>query len=217
MEKDKKKYVLKIIKNLKETFGYIKCPLKFSNPFEILVAVILSAQCTDERVNKITESLFKKYKRLQDYANADISEFENRIKSAGFFRNKAKNIIKSAQMVLRLYDGQVPQTMEELLKLPGVARKTANVVLGHAFCKAEGIAVDTHVIRIANLLKLTKYENPVKIEKDLMAIVPKQYWINFSLLIQTLGRKVCKARNPNHAACPLNKFCPSVKKSVPTE
>ncbi|MDR0398724.1 endonuclease III [Candidatus Endomicrobiellum devescovinae] len=217
MEKDKKKYVLKIIKNLKETFGYIKCPLKFSNPFEILVAVILSAQCTDERVNKITESLFKKYKRLQDYANADISEFENRIKSAGFFRNKAKNIIKSAQMVLRLYDGQVPQTMEELLKLPGVARKTANVVLGHAFCKAEGIAVDTHVIRIANLLKLTKYENPVKIEKDLMAIVPKQYWINFSLLIQTLGRKVCKARNPNHAACPLNKICPSVKKSVPTE
>ncbi|MDR2818454.1 MAG: endonuclease III [Endomicrobium sp.] len=217
MEKDKKKYVLKIIKNLKETFGYIKCPLKFSNPFEILVAVILSAQCTDERVNKITESLFKKYKRLQDYANADISEFENRIKSAGFFRNKAKNIIKSAQMVLRLYDGQVPQTMEELLKLPGVARKTANVVLGHAFCKAEGIAVDTHVIRIANLLKLTKYENPVKIEKDLMAMVPKQYWINFSLLIQTLGRKVCKARNPNHAACPLNKICPSVKKSVPTE
>lgn len=217
MEKDKKKYVLKIIKNLKETFGYIKCPLKFSNPFEILVAVILSAQCTDERVNKITESLFKKYKHLQDYANADISEFENRIKSAGFFRNKAKNIIKSAQMVLRLYDGQVPQTMEELLKLPGVARKTANVVLGHAFCKAEGIAVDTHVIRIANLLKLTKYENPVKIEKDLMAIVPKQYWINFSLLIQTLGRKVCKARNPNHAACPLNKICPSVKKSVPTE
>jgi endonuclease-3 len=217
MEKDKKKYVLKIIKNLKETFGYIKCPLKFSNPFEILVAVILSAQCTDERVNKITESLFKKYKRLQDYANADISEFENCIKTAGFFRNKAKNIIKSAQMVLRLYDGQVPQTMEELLKLPGVARKTANVVLGHAFCKAEGIAVDTHAIRIANLLKLTKYENPVKIEKDLMAIVPKQYWINFSLLIQTLGRKVCKARNPNHAACPLNKICPSVKKSVPTE
>ena len=216
MEKDKKKYVLKIIKNLKET-DYIKCPLKFSNPFELLIAVILSAQCTDERVNKITQNLFKKYKRLQDYANADISEFESCIKSVGFFRNKAKSIIKSAQMVLRLYDGQVPQTMEELLKLPGVARKTANVVLGHAFCKAEGIAVDTHVIRIANLLKLTKYENPVKIEKDLMLIVPKQYWTNFSLLIQTLGRKVCKARNPNHEACPLNKICPSVKKSVPTE
>ncbi|MDR1104439.1 MAG: endonuclease III [Endomicrobium sp.] len=216
MEKDKKKYVLKIIKILKETFGYIKCPLKFSNPFELLVAVILSAQCTDERVNKVTENLFKKYKKLQDYADADIYEFENYIRSAGFFRNKAKNIIKSAQMVLNLYDGKVPQTMEELVKLPGVARKTANVVLGHAFCKAEGIAVDTHVIRIANLLKLTKYENPVKIEKDLMTIVPKQYWTNFSLLIQTLGRKVCKARNPNHAACPLNKICPSAKKSVPT-
>ncbi|MDR2351524.1 MAG: endonuclease III [Endomicrobium sp.] len=212
MEKDKKKYVLKIIKNLKETFGYIKCPLRFSNPFELLVAVILSAQCTDERVNKITENLFKKYKSLQDYANAAISEFESCIKSAGFFRNKAKSIIKSAQMILRLYDGEVPQTMEDLLKLPGVARKTANVILGHAyFCKVEGIAVDTHVIRIANLLKLTKYKNPVKIEKDLMLIVSKQHWTNFSLLIQTLGRNVCKARNPNHAACPLNKICPSVK------
>jgi endonuclease-3 len=215
MEKDKKKYVLKIIKNLSGTFDYIKCPLKFSSPFELLVAVILSAQCTDERVNKITRNLFKKYKQLQDYANVDIFEFESYIKSAGFFRNKAKSIIKSAQMVLRLYDGEVPQTMEGLLKLPGVARKTANVVLGHAFCKAEGIAVDTHVIRIANLLKLTKYENPVKIEKDLMLIVPKQYWTNFSLLIQTLGRKICKARNPNHADCPLNKTCPSAKKSVP--
>jgi endonuclease-3 len=217
MEKDKKKYVLKIIKILKGTFDYIKCPLNFSNPFELLVGVILSAQCSDERVNKIIENLFKKYKCLQDYANANISEFESCIKSAGFFRSKAKNIIKSAQMVLRLYDGQVPQTMKELLKLPGVARKTANVVLGHAFCKAEGIAVDTHVIRIANLLKLTKYENPVKIERDLILIVPKQYWTNFSLLIQILGRKVCKARNPNHAACPLNKICPFVKKSVLTE
>jgi endonuclease-3 len=217
MEKDKKKYVLKIIKILKETFGYIKCPLKFSNPFELLVAVILSAQCTDERVKKVTENLFKKYKKLQDYADADIYEFENCIRSAGFFRNKAKNIIKSAQMVLNLYDGKVPQTMEELLKLPGVARKTANVVLGHAFCKAEGIAVDTHVIRIANLLKLTRHENPVKIEKDLMAIVPREHWTNFSLLIQSLGRRICKARNPNHTACPLNKICPSVKKSVPME
>jgi endonuclease-3 len=217
MEKDKKKYVLKIIKILKETFGYIKCPLKFSNPFELLVAVILSAQCTDERVKKVTENLFKKYKKLQDYADADIYEFENCIRSAGFFRNKAKNIIKSAQMVLNLYDGKVPQTMEELLKLPGVARKTANVVLGHAFCKAEGIAVDTHVIRIANLLKLTRHENPVKIEKDLMAIVPREHWTNFSALIQSLGRRICKARNPNHTACPLNKICPSVKKSVPME
>jgi endonuclease-3 len=214
MKKDKKKYVLKIIKNLKKTFGYIKCPIKFSNPFELLVAVILSAQCNDKRVNKITEDLFKKYKCLQDYANADISKFESYIKSAGFFRNKAKNIIKSAQMILKLYNDKVPQTMIELLRLPGVARKTANVILGHAFCKAEGIAVDTHVIRIANLLKLTKHKNPVKIEKDLMTIVPKQYWINFSLLIQTLGKKICKARKPNHTDCLLNKICPFVKKST---
>jgi endonuclease-3 len=209
--KKDKKYVLKIIKNLKEVFGYIKCPIKFSNPFELLVAVILSAQCSDERVNRITKDLFKKYKRLQDYANADISKLESCIKSAGFFRNKAKNIIKSAQMILRLYDDKVPQTMIELLKLPGVARKTANVILGHAFCKTEGIAVDTHVIRISNLLKLTKHKNPVKVEKDLMMIIPKQHWINFSLLIQALGKRICKARKPNHENCLLNKICPSVK------
>jgi endonuclease-3 len=212
--KDKKKYVVKVIKVLKESFGDIKCPLKFSNPFELLVAVILSAQCRDERVNKITEVLFKQYKSLQDYANADISKLENCIKSAGFFRSKAKSIIKSAQMVLRLYDGKCPQTMEGLIKLPGVARKTANVVLGHAFCKAEGIAVDTHVIRIAILLKLTNRENPVKIERDLMEIVPNQYWIEISLLIQALGRRICKARNPNHNECPLNKICPSAKKAI---
>ncbi|MDR2399063.1 MAG: endonuclease III [Endomicrobium sp.] len=215
--KDKKKYVVKVIKVLKESFGDIKCPLKFSNPFELLVAVILSAQCRDERVNKITEVLFKQYKSLQDYANADISKLENCIKSAGFFRSKAKSIIKSAQMVLRLYDGKCPQTMEGLIKLPGVARKTANVVLGHAFCKAEGIAVDTHVIRIAILLKLTNRENPVKIERDLMEIVPNQYWIEISLLIQALGRRICKARNPNHNECPLNKICPSAKKAITTQ
>jgi endonuclease-3 len=174
--------------------------------------VILSAQCTDERVNKVTEKLFKRYKNLQDYADADIFELENSIKSVGFFRNKAKNIIKSSQMLLDLYDGKVPQTMKELLKLPGVGRKTANVVLEHAFNKAEGIAVDTHVIRIASLLKLTKVEDPIKIEKDLMIVVPKKYWLEFSLLVQTLGKKFCKARIPNHLDCPLNKICPSVKK-----
>jgi endonuclease-3 len=216
MEKDKKKYVLKIVKILRDTYGNIKCPLKFSNPFELLVAVILSAQCTDERVNKVTENLFKKYKKLQEYADADMYEFENCIRSAGFFRDKAKSIIKSAQMVMSLYDGKVPKTMEELIKLPGVARKTANVVLGHAFGKTEGIAVDTHVIRISNLLKLTKQKDPVKIEKDLMSIVPRKDWIDFSLLIQTLGRRICKARTPNHKDCPLNRICPSAKKVAPT-
>jgi endonuclease-3 len=212
MGKDKKRYALKIIKILRETYENIKCPLKFSNPFELLTAVILSAQCNDERVNKVTEKLFKKYKYLNDYAKANIFEFETFIKSAGFFRNKAKNIIKSAQMILSLYDGRVPQTMEDLIKLPGVARKTANVVLGHAFDKTEGIAVDTHVIRIANLLKLTKHKDPVKIENDLMRVVPKKDWVEFSLLIQTLGRRVCKARNPSHTNCPLNKICLSSKK-----
>jgi endonuclease-3 len=209
MVRNKKQYALKIIKILEKDLGQVKCALNFSTPFELLTAVILSAQCTDERVNKITKNLFKVYKDTADYANADSLEFENHIKSAGFFRNKAKNIIKSAKLIMNTHNGAVPRTMEELLKLPGVARKTANVVLGVAFGKAAGIAVDRHVIRIANLLKLTKYDNPVKIEEDLMKIVPKQYWIKCSFYIQTLGRRVCKARNPNHEICPLNKICPS--------
>ncbi|MDR3253565.1 MAG: endonuclease III [Endomicrobium sp.] len=209
MVKNKKDYTLKIINILDKNYEFVKCALNFSNPFELLVATILSAQCTDERVNKITEELFKKYENVKDYADADIAELENYIKSAGFFRNKAKNIINSAKLIMERYNGSVPQTMEELLKLPGVARKTANVVLGSAFGKAEGIAVDTHVIRISNLLKLTKYDDPVKIEKDLMEIVPGKYWIKFSFMIQTLGRRICKARNPNHVVCPLNNICPS--------
>jgi endonuclease-3 len=212
MEKNKKEYAVRIIKILEKDYGYVKCALNFSSPFELLTATILSAQCTDERVNKVTENLFKRYKNVEDYANADILELENYIKSAGFFRNKAKNIIKSAQMIINKYNGDVPQTMEELLELSGVARKTANVVLGSAFGKSEGIAVDTHVIRIANLLKLTEYDDPVKIEKDLMKIIPKKYWMSFSFLIQTLGRRICKARNPDHVVCPLNEICPSSQK-----
>lgn len=209
MEKNKKEYTLKIIKILEKDFGEVKCALNFSTPFELLVAVILSAQCTDERVNKVTENIFKRYKNVNDYAKADIFELENHIRSTGFFRNKAKNIIRSAKLIINNCNGIVPQTMEELLILPGVARKTANVVLGSAFSRAEGIAVDTHVIRIAKLLKLTKYDDPVKIEKDLMKIVPKKYWIKFSFYIQTLGRRICKARNPNHITCTLNKICPA--------
>jgi endonuclease-3 len=212
MEKNKKEYAIKIIKILERNYGNARCALDFSNPFELLTATILSAQCTDERVNKVTENLFKRYKNVEDYANADVFELENYIKSAGFFRNKAKNIIKSARLVISKYNGNVPQTMEELLELSGVARKTANVVLGTAFGKAEGIAVDTHVIRIANLLKLTEHSDPIKIEKDLMEIIPKKYWVNFSFLIQTLGRRICKARNPAHTVCPLDKICPSPRK-----
>ncbi len=212
MERNKKEYAVRIIKILEEDYGHVKCALNFSSPFELLTAAILSAQCTDERVNKVTENLFKRYKSVEDYANADILELENYIKSVGFFRNKGKNIIKSAQMVINKYNGDVPQTMEELLELSGVARKTANVVLVSAFGKSEGIAVDTHVIRITNLLELTEYDDPVKIEKDLMKIVPKKYWMNFSFMIQTLGRRICKARNPVHVFCSLNKICPLLQK-----
>ncbi|MDR1522370.1 MAG: endonuclease III [Endomicrobium sp.] len=213
MINNKKNYVLEIINILKKHFGVkLKCALNFSNPLELLVAVILSAQCTDERVNKITGELFNKYKTLDDYADANISSFAKDIKSAGFFRNKAKNIVKSANLIRDLYGGIVPDSMHQLIKLPGVARKTANVVLGSAYSKCEGIAVDTHVIRITNLLKLTTNVDPVKIENDLMKVVPKKYWINFSFYIQSLGRTICKARNPNHGICPLNKICPSATK-----
>ncbi|MCL1972828.1 MAG: endonuclease III [Endomicrobia bacterium] len=206
---DKKKYVSNIIKILEKEYGDVEVALEFKKPYELLFATILSAQCTDERVNKVTSELFKKYRTLDDYANADISEFEKDIRSTGFFRNKAKNIIGSAKIILEKHGGKVPRTMEELLELPGVARKTANIVLSAAFGKYEGMAVDTHVIRISNLLKITKYEDPVKIERDLMKVVPRENWKNFSLLIQTLGRRVCKARRPEHAICPLNKICPS--------
>jgi endonuclease-3 len=205
----KKDYVLQIIEFLYKSYQPVKCNLNFSSPFELLTAVILSAQCTDERVNKITESLFKRYKNVDEYANASASEFEGYIKSAGFFRIKTKNIIKSAYLIASKHNGSVPQTMKKLLELPGVARKTANVVLGTIFNKSEGIAVDTHVIRIANLLKLTKHDDPNIIEKKLMRIIPKKHWINFSFLIQTLGKKTCKAKIQNHTVCPIKAICPS--------
>lgn len=209
MQKTKKEYVLQIIRILDKEYEGVDIALQFSTPFELLTATILSAQCTDIRVNIVTKTLFKKYKTIKDYANANQSEFENDIRSTGFFRNKAKNIINCAKIILNKYNGKVPQTMEELTKLPGIGRKTANIVLSSGFGKYEGIAVDTHVIRITNLLKLTKHKDPEKIEKDLMEIVPKKRWKEFSFLIQTLGRRVCKARNPKHSACPLNKICPS--------
>jgi endonuclease-3 len=209
MENNEKDYVLQIIEILYKSYQPIKCNLNFSTPFELLIAVILSAQCTDERVNKVTKTLFKRYKNVGEYANADTSEFESYVKSAGFFKIKTKNIIRSAYLIANRHNGNVPRTMEELLDLPGVARKTANVVLGTAFNKSEGIAVDTHVMRITNLLKLTKHYGPSAIEKKLMRIVPKKHWINFPFLIQTLGRKVCKSRIQNHTICPIRAICPS--------
>ena len=203
----KQEKVNKIIKILDKEYGDVDIALNFSNVFELMVATILSAQCTDKRVNIVTSTLFKKYKTVKDYANADLKEFENDIKSTGFYRNKAKNIIETANIVLSKFNGVVPKTMEELTTLKGVARKTANIVLGSGYGINVGIAVDTHVIRLTNLIGLSKNSDPKKIEKDLMKIIPKKYWKNISFTIQTLGRRVCIARRPKCDICPVNKLC----------
>ena len=210
----KQEKVNKIIKILDKEYGDVDIALNFSNVFELMVATILSAQCTDKRVNIVTYTLFKKYKTIKDYANADLKEFENDIKSTGFYRNKAKNIIETANIVLNKFDGVVPKTMEELTTLKGVARKTANIVLGSGYGINVGIAVDTHVIRLTNLIGLSKNSDPKKIEQDLMKIIPKKYWKNISFMIQTLGRRVCIARRPKCDICPVNKLCNYYNKKV---
>ena len=210
----KQEKVNKIIKILDKEYGDVDIALNFSNVFELMVATILSAQCTDKRVNIVTSTLFKKYKTIKDYADADLKEFENDIKSTGFYRNKAKNIIETANIVLNKFDGVVPKTMEELTTLKGVARKTANIVLGSGYGINVGIAVDTHVIRLTNLIGLSKNSDPKKIEKDLMKIIPKKYWKNISFMIQTLGRRVCIARRPKCDICPVNKLCNYYNKKV---
>ncbi|MDR2772631.1 MAG: endonuclease III [Elusimicrobiota bacterium] len=200
-----------VINLLKQRYKNVEIALQYSNPFELLAATILSAQCTDEQVNKVTAVLFKKYRSIEAYAQADPAEMEVIVHSAGFFRNKTKNIINTAKIIVDKFGGKVPETMEDLTTLPGVARKTANIVLGHCFRKTEGIAVDTHVIRISRLLALTEEKDPVKIEKDLINLVLPQNRLEFSLLIQTLGRQVCKATRPQCPHCPLLLLCPSAK------
>lgn len=199
--------IKKIIEILQKEYPDAKTALKFSNPLEILVATILSAQCTDERVNKVTAELFKKYKTVDDYANANIKKFEQEIKSTGFYKMKAKNIINAAKMIKEKFNGKVPDNMEDLLKLPGVARKTANVVLGNAYGKVEGIVVDTHVRRLSYRIGLTKNTDPNKIEQDLMKIVPKDKWFIFSYLLIDHGRKICTARKPLCDKCVIEKLC----------
>lgn len=199
--------IKKIIQLLQKEYPNAKIALKFSNPLEILVATILSAQCTDERVNKVTAELFKKYKTVDDYANADIKKFEQEIKSTGFYKMKAKNIINAAKMIKEKFGGKVPDNMEDLLKLPGVARKTANVVLSNAYGKVEGIVVDTHVRRLSYRIGLTKNTDPNKIEQDLMKIVPKDKWFIFPYLLIDHGRKVCTARKPLCDKCIIEKYC----------
>ena len=201
-----KEKALKIIKVLKRLFPTAKIALNYSNPWELLVAVVLSAQCTDKKVNEVTEKLFKKYKTLDDYIKANPREFEQDIKSTGFYKNKAKNILATARVIKEKFNGQVPKKMGELLTLPGIGRKSANVILGNAYGIVEGIAVDTHVRRLAKKLGLTKNTDPDKIEKDLMQIIPKKYWFPFTYWLIEYGRKYCPARPHNHNNCPLKKF-----------
>jgi endonuclease-3 len=212
-ELDKKTKVLKIIELLEKEYPKAKTALHYSSPLEILVATILSAQCTDKRVNIVTKSLFKKYKTAEDYANADLAELEEDIRSTGFYRNKAKNIKNAGQMLVEKYDLQVPRTMEEIVELPGVARKTANIVLSNAYGVIVGIAVDTHVRRLSKRLGLTENTDPNKIEKDLMLIVPKSHWKRITNLLIFHGRNVCMARKPKCSTCSLNKICPSAFKA----
>jgi endonuclease III len=206
---DLKKRARDIIRKLKRAYPDAKCSLNHSNPFELLVATILSAQCTDERVNIVTSDLFRKYRKPEDYLKVSPRELEKDIQSTGFFRNKTKSIQGTSRMLTETYGGEVPDTMEELLELPGVARKTANVVLGNAFEIASGVVVDTHVTRLSHRLGLTQQKTAEKIEQDLIKIVPKKDWVIFSHLLIYHGRKICKARNPQCAECAVEKECPS--------
>jgi endonuclease-3 len=198
-----------IIKLLKRAHPDAKCALNHSNAFELLIATILSAQCTDERVNKVTADLFRKYRKPEDYLKVRDTELQQDIRTTGFFRNKTKSIQGACKVLIEEFGGQVPQTMDELLKVPGAARKTANVVLGVAYGTAEGIVVDTHVSRLSQRLGLTKQKDPVRIEQDLMALVPRKDWIIFSHLLIFHGRRTCKARRPLCEECVVEKLCPS--------
>lgn len=222
--------VAAILAILKNSYPDARIALNFSSPWELLVAVILSAQCTDKKVNEVTGMLFRKYRKLEEYETADREEFERDIKPTGFFRNKARNILDSAGIIRGKYGGRIPDTMEELVTLPGVARKTANIILGQVYGKAEGIAVDTHVLRISQRLRLVSLDKiggrhpvkmeqgnatdylkdaqPEKVEAELMNIIPRSEWIAFSFQVIDHGRAVCKARNPDCRHCPLASHCP---------
>jgi endonuclease-3 len=204
----------KIFNALDTLFPQAQCALRHEDPLQLLVATILSAQCTDERVNKVTPELFANYPTPQDFAALRQPVLEREIRSTGFFRNKAKNIIGAAKKLVADFGGQVPRTIEEMLTLPGVARKTANVVLGTAYGIPTGVVVDTHVFRIARRLKLSKQKTPEKVEQDLMKLVPDERWITFGHQMIWFGRKICQARKPLCAECPLESLCDSPDKSV---
>jgi endonuclease-3 len=207
--KTAKERIKPLLRRLKKSYPEAGCSLRHADPLELLVATILSAQCTDKRVNEVTKTLFREYKSAADYADADPEVFEDQIRSTGFFRNKTKSIINMAQALVDRFGGEVPDSMEELVKLPGVGRKTANVVLGNAFGVDEGIVVDTHVKRISNRLKLTRNQDPAKIEQDLTKLVPKKDWTLWPHLLIHHGRAVCVARTPKCDDCSLFDLCPS--------
>ncbi len=207
---DRKKQARKIVTALKKTYPDAECALHHDNAFQLLAATILSAQCTDERVNKVTPALFKKYPTPDKLAKAKQSSVEKLIQSCGFFRSKATNLIGMAKALVNDFDGQLPRTLEEMITLPGVGRKTANVVLGTVYGIASGVVVDTHVKRICNLLGLTESQNPEIIERDLVAILPKKEWVDFSHRLIHHGRQICIARRPQCPECPLLKHCPRV-------
>ncbi len=207
----KKTRAKKIISLLRQRYPQVKCALNFENVHQLMVATILSAQCTDLRVNIVTKDLFKKYRSVKEFADADISELENDVRSTGFFRNKAKSVQRSARQLLEEYNGEIPKSIEKLTKLAGVGRKTASVILGTGYGIAEGIVVDTHVARVSKLLGFTTKTDPVKIERELMEIIPKKDWIDYSHLLIHHGRAICIARRPKCQDCPLNKLCPSAK------
>lgn len=206
-----KKNAIKIVEILNEYYPDAKCSLNFSTPFEMIVATILSAQCTDERVNKTTPSIFSKYSTPKDFANIDINELENLIHPCGFYKNKAKNIKACANKILSNFKGEVPQTIEELLSLPGVGKKTANVVMLEAFGIAEGIAIDTHAKRISNLIGLSNESDPLKIENDLLGIFPKKYLKDINHLFMWHGRNICISRKPKCDLCPIKNYCNNFK------
>jgi len=206
---DLKKRAAEIIRRLRKAYPDAHCALNHSNAFELLIATILSAQCTDARVNIVTADLFRKYRGPADYLKVAQTELEKDIHSTGFFRNKAKNIQGACQRLIDVYGGQIPQTMDEILTLPGVARKTANVVLGNAFGIASGVVVDTHVSRLSQRLDLTRNKTPEKIEQDLMQLVPKKDWIMLPHWLIFHGRQICDARKPKCGECVLNDQCPS--------
>ncbi len=203
-----------ILEKLDEAYPNVTCALVHQNAFQLLISTILSAQCTDERVNQVTKDLFLKYRTPEDFAYANPAEVEQEIRPTGFFRNKTKSIMGASKKIVEEFGGEVPRTMEELLTMPGVARKTANVVLGTAYGIAVGVVVDTHVIRLSNRLDLTRNSDPKKIEQDLMQVIPREKWILFSHQLIWHGRKVCQARKPKCAECNLETLCYSKDKTV---